>query len=42
MPGLGVVSVLLGLSMVIWLGVMIVQYAIHPLPISAIHALQPR
>jgi uncharacterized membrane protein YphA (DoxX/SURF4 family) len=42
MPALGVLSALLGLSMVIWLGVMIVQYTIHPLPISAIHALQPR
>jgi uncharacterized membrane protein YphA (DoxX/SURF4 family) len=42
MPGLGVVSALLGLAMVIWLGVMMVQYAIQPLPISAIHALQPR
>ena len=42
MPGLGVLSALLGLSMVIWLGVMIVQYAMHPLPISGIHALQPR
>lgn len=42
LPALGVVAAALGLAMVCWLGVMIVQYVLHPLPLSAIHRLQPR
>ncbi len=42
MPWLGLLSAALGLAMVGWLAVMIVQYAIDPLPISAVHRLEPR
>ena len=39
---LGLLSMLLGVTMVIWLAVMVVQYVLNPLPISAIHPLTPR
>jgi len=42
MPWLGLLSAALGLAMVSWLAVMIVEYAIDPLPISAVHRLEPR
>jgi len=36
------ISALLGMAMVIWLIVMILQYVMNPLPLSAIHSLTPR
>jgi uncharacterized membrane protein YphA (DoxX/SURF4 family) len=42
MPALGVVSALLGLAVVTWLLVMVAQYVMDPLPISAVRPLTPR
>ncbi len=42
MPAFGVISALLGVAMLSWLVLMIVQYAMNPLPISAVHHLTPR
>lgn len=42
MPVLGALACAVGAVMVTWLLVMIVQYILNPLPLSALHPLQPR
>jgi hypothetical protein len=42
LPALGFVDCAVGLLMLGWLIVMIVQYVLHPLPLGAIHPLRPR